>query len=224
MNNFYVYAYIRSKDSDIDKQGTPYYIGKGRNKRRFEKHTVSIPDKSCNIILFDNLTEIGAFTLERRLIRWWGRQDLGTGILRNRTDGGDGGAGRKDSAETIAKRRQSNVGKKRSNKSKENMSRAQQLINRSHEHNPFYGMIHSEATKSAMSLKKKGKTYEEIFGAEKADEMRKRRGIEQQGRIKGPQSMLVCPHCNKEGGKGIMKRWHFDNCKFASYNTDVDIA
>jgi hypothetical protein len=24
---------------------------------------------------------------------------------------------------------------------------------------------------------------------------------------------VVCPHCGKEGGEGIMIRWHFDNCK-----------
>lgn len=25
---------------------------------------------------------------------------------------------------------------------------------------------------------------------------------------------IICPHCNKEGNVGNMKRWHFDNCKF----------
>lgn len=25
---------------------------------------------------------------------------------------------------------------------------------------------------------------------------------------------VICPHCNKEGGGGSMKQWHFDNCKF----------
>ena len=26
---------------------------------------------------------------------------------------------------------------------------------------------------------------------------------------------VTCPHCNKEGGGGNMKRFHFDNCKLA---------
>jgi len=25
--------------------------------------------------------------------------------------------------------------------------------------------------------------------------------------------IVKCPHCNKDGGKGAMIRWHFDNCK-----------
>lgn len=24
---------------------------------------------------------------------------------------------------------------------------------------------------------------------------------------------IICPHCDVEGGKGAMIRWHFDNCK-----------
>jgi group I intron endonuclease len=30
---------------------------------------------------------------------------------------------------------------------------------------------------------------------------------------KGPQKRVTCPLCVKEGGKGNMKRWHFDKCK-----------
>ena len=27
--------------------------------------------------------------------------------------------------------------------------------------------------------------------------------------------ILTCPHCKKIGkGRGVMNRWHFDNCKF----------
>jgi len=31
---------------------------------------------------------------------------------------------------------------------------------------------------------------------------------------KGPQPIVVCPHCNKSGGISNMKKYHFDNCKY----------
>lgn len=105
LNNFYVYAYLRCADSATAKAGTPYYIGKGSKKRILEKHTsAKIPENKNNIVILEsNLTEIGALALERRYIKWYGRKNIGTGILNNLTDGGEGTSGYKHTSETKQK-------------------------------------------------------------------------------------------------------------------------
>jgi general stress protein YciG len=84
---FYTYLWLR-------EDGTPYYVGKGRGRRAFisRAHTVRRPKELSRIIVQEFETEEDAFRAEQFLITYYGRQDLGTGCLRNRTDGGEGAA------------------------------------------------------------------------------------------------------------------------------------
>ncbi len=68
---------------------------------------------------------------------------------------------------------------------------------------PNYGKRHSEETKIKISNANKGK--------QKSEETKQRMSIASKGK---PKPKIICPHCGKIGGSGIMQRWHFNNCKF----------
>jgi len=153
-NRFYTYAYLRE-----DK--TPYYIGKGVKGRIYSSNRkIKKPkDKSKIIFLKQNLTEEEAFNHEEYMISVLGRKDLGTGILRNRTNGGEGSSGSLKSEEF--KRRHGERMKGKNNpgygrKQSEEHRRKNSEANRG-ENNHFYGKSHSEETKKKISMKKKGK-------------------------------------------------------------------
>ena len=93
---YYVYVYLRETESLSGKKGTPYYVGKGKGKRAWEKRKgeVGKPRKNENILIVEwDLSELLSFITERKFIRWFGRLDKKSGILRNKTDGGEGVSG-----------------------------------------------------------------------------------------------------------------------------------
>ena len=152
---FYVYTYLR-------EDRTPYYVGKGSGERAFKKWGKGIKppkDLSRIVIVEDNLDEQTAFDLERKLIAEYGRKDLGTGILYNMTDGGEGSSGHKTrgwtwSEESKAKRRGSGnpaFGKPGSVKQKENLR--QKNLGKKQSPESIAKMLATKATKKALNNK-----------------------------------------------------------------------
>jgi hypothetical protein len=170
-NRFYTYAYLR-------EDRTPYYVGKGSGGRAYRRvRRVRPPkDKSRIIFLKQNLTEEEAFKHEIYMIDVFGRIDLGTGILHNRTDGGEGASGFVHSDET--KRKWSERMKGKNNpmygklRSEEIRSKLSEQMKG--ESNPFYGKSHSKETKQRWSEQRKGTKYSEQT-KQKLSEQRKGR-------------------------------------------------
>ena len=164
--HYYTYAYLRE-----DK--TPYYIGKGKGNRIYSKQKYIKPpkDKSRIIFLKQNLTEEEAFRHEIYMIDVFGRIDLGTGILHNRTDGGDGSSGAIRSDETRKKIGEANKGKTLSEETRKKMGEAKKKMSnktrikysetKKGEKNPNYGKTPSKETKKKMSESQKGRTHSE---------------------------------------------------------------
>jgi hypothetical protein len=90
MNTFYTYIWYR-------KDGSPYYVGKGKDNRAFisDSHGVHRPKDDSRILVQYWTSEAEAHEMERVFIDMYGRKDLGTGCLRNLTDGGEGTSGLK---------------------------------------------------------------------------------------------------------------------------------
>jgi hypothetical protein len=105
-NRFYVYAFLR-------RDRTPYYIGKGTGPRAWKNRRGNIHkprEKDRILIVWKNISEEEAFAHEVRYIAAFGRKDLGTGILHNKTDGGEGTSRRSTSEESRNNYRKANLG------------------------------------------------------------------------------------------------------------------
>lgn len=144
----YVYRHIR-----LDKN-EPFYIGIGSDNNYQRAYDVSSRNKHWNNItknkyeveiILDNLTWEEACLKEQEFILLYGRKDLGTGILCNMTDGGEGAVNRIFTNEHKEKIRQSKIGIKRSPETIKKMSQGRK------------GHKHTEAWKDNMSIRVSGK-------------------------------------------------------------------
>jgi len=72
------------------------------------------------------------------------------------------------------------------------------------------GRTHSNETKLKMSRAKLGKKFTESHKNKLSLAAKNRKSHGNQGK---KNKVVECPHCKVKGGAGVMKRWHFDNCK-----------
>jgi hypothetical protein len=160
----YVYRHIR-----LDKN-EPFYIGigndsnyrraKSKDNRNKDWHTVVDNCQFDIEILVDNIDYEFAKKKEKEFVRLYGRLDLGTGILVNRTDGGQGNVnwseenrkklgerqrGKKASEETRRRLSESHKGYKPTPQALENMRLAQK------------GKVISRETREKMASKLRGR-------------------------------------------------------------------
>jgi len=237
---FYVYMWLRSKDSITGKAGTPYYVGKGQTSRAYRKEGPI--DKSNVVIVESNMLEQDSFDLEIKLILQYGRVDLGTGILRNLTSGGEGGSGKVWSIEEKLKVSGENngmYGKSHTEENKKIISAAQ-----TGEKHHMYGKKQSPETNEKNRIAQTGKKHSPEHveknriahigrkvsvdtrqklsiahkGVPKSEEhkikLRVPKSEEHKIKLRVPKRTVMCDCCGTVGGISIMKLWHFENCKY----------
>ncbi|MGA2885911.1 MAG: NUMOD3 domain-containing DNA-binding protein [Halobacteriota archaeon] len=161
---FYTYLWLR-------EDGTPYYIGKGKGDRAFIGHWTRskrkyMPPPKERIVVYLAESEADAFDTEISLIWYYGRKDLGTGLLVNTSDGGQGTSGiifTEDHKQKISK---ANKGKKHTLEARLKMSAAKKGTHLSEQAKKKVSMFRSgrktsEETKKKLREAKKGQRISE---------------------------------------------------------------
>jgi hypothetical protein len=182
-DGFYVYAYLR-------EDGTPYYVGKGKDKRAWVKGKDEVQppvDKNNISIIAYSLEEQDALIMEAMLISSYGRKNNGTGILRNKTDGGETFLGAVRTDEWNDKIGASLRGKPKSNKHKQRLS-----------------------------LSRKGNKYPKLSTAKKGIPQTTESNLKRSATMTGvarPQPLLCCIRCHREVGlNGFTKHLNSKRC------------
>ena len=217
MSVFYVYLYLRSKNSKNGSAGSPYYVGKGKGNRMFSKdHRCKPPaDRSNIIVASHSMSERDAHQLEVLLIHVHGRIDKGTGCLANLTDGGDGGSGRilslatKDKMSKKLKGRRNNPATEFKKGVRTSVATEFKIGSKGHSmpHSPESRAKMSESSKGRPAWNKKYLTEEERLEGERV--AMKRWRLENKDRVKA--SMKQWRLNSQEAQKAYKKKYNAEH-------------
>lgn len=208
---FYTYAHLTSDTNRI------FYIGKGSGSRAFEKgkdrnpHWTAVVNKHKGYyatILAYWETETEAYEHEKLLIACLNELNHN---LTNKTPGGEGiPKGYKFSEETVRKMTLAKIGSKRTEETKQKMSKSSAWRGHTYITPGFTGFNHTEESRTKMSLARKGRKQSPEHIAKRTAS----RLLSPNPNIGRKHTKFTCPHCNKEGAKAGLTRWHYDNCKW----------
>jgi hypothetical protein len=231
-----VYKHIRLDTEEV------FYIGIGSQKKRAyskckrSKFWHSIIEKTDYevVLIKENVSVEEAYQMEKDLIKFYGRRDLGLGTLVNMTDGGDGRFGAIASDETRRKMSQSRKGlntwTKGHKPTNETRQKISNVLKEYWKHNPKAPMTEEAKEKIRQSLTGRPGTWVgKRHSEESLKKMRNSHGKGKNNKRYGQKNStdtikkmsesaknrerVECPHCKKVGEKNAMMRWHFDKCK-----------
>jgi hypothetical protein len=201
-----VYQHTRKDTNQV------FYIGIGKsNKRAYHKlrrnkYWANIFNKTeVEVkILCEDIDVQLAYDIEKYLISYYGRFDLGLGSLVNMTNGGEAFSGYVFTEKDKAKMSIAKIGKKR-----ECLSGDKHFM---------FGKTHTNEYKAKMSQKlievkgtdkNKEKVSKQFKGTKQSAEHIAKRVASMPKSFK----KINCPYCNTVGGGSNMVRYHFDKCK-----------
>ncbi len=191
---YYVYAYLRKSDN------SPYYIGKGKGNRAWSKDHpgIGVPNDHLKIVLLEsNLSEESAFEVEKKYIQLYGRKDIGTGILYNKTNGGEGVSGHIHSAETRQLLSNQRKGVPKSTEHNRKNSEAHKgKIGLSGRKNGMYGKTHSKEARM--------KIIEANLGKKMSNEAKQKMSLVRKGRKWFNNGMNEAPYFIKDAPVGYV--------------------
>jgi group I intron endonuclease len=133
----------------------------------------------------------------------------------NMTHGGDGGAFYGENNGMFNKHHKKESLIKMSNTAKTNYTEERKIKHSNDvkgEKNGMFGKNYQTYGIVNRAKENTGKTYEEIFGDEKAEKIKKQMSESHIGEKKNLKE-VTCPYCNLIGKGPNMTRYHFDKCK-----------
>ena len=132
-----------------------------------------------------------ACSIEKYIIAFWGRKNLGLGPLTNLTDGGDTTEGYRHTENTKEKISNTLIGFKHSQESIQKIADSHKEVPLSNYHR--YKISIGNSNKPKSNEHRKSLSFAKL-------------GVKHK--------IVVCPRCNKSGGIVNMHRYHFENCKY----------